>query len=49
MACNMHPDPDWVPGLVIERLGPLACLVKMTDHLMWKRPIDLLRELRVNS
>ena len=44
MACNMHPGPDWVPAVVIERLGPLTYLVETTDHLLWKRHIDLLHE-----
>ena len=49
MVRNMHPGPDWVPAVVIERLGPLTYLVETTDHLLWKRHIDLLRELKVNS
>ena len=49
MAHNMRPGPDWVPAVVIERLGPLTYLVETTDHLLWKRHIDLLRELKVNS
>ena len=49
MAHNMHHGPDRVPAVVIERLGPLTYLVETTDHLLWKRHIDLLRELKVNS
>ena len=49
MARNMRPGPDWVPAVVIERLGPLTYLVETTDHLLWKRHIDLLHELKVNS
>ena len=49
MARNMRPGPDWVPAVVIERLGPLTYLVETTDHLLWKRHIDLFRELKVNS
>ena len=33
--------------VVIERLGALTYLVEMTDHLLWKRHVDLLRELKV--
>ena len=49
MARNMHPGPNWVPAVVIERLGPLTYLVEMADHLLWKRHIDLLRELKMDS
>ena len=46
MARNLWPGPEWVPALVVERLGPLTYLV---DQLIWKRHIDLLRELHVQS
>ena len=36
MAHYMRPGPDWVPAVVIERLGPLTYLVETTDHLLWK-------------
>ena len=49
MARNMCPGPDQVLAVVIERLGPLTYLVETTDHLLWKRHIDLLCELKVNS
>ena len=49
MARNMHPGPDWVPAVVIERLGPLTYLVETIDHLLQKRHIDLLHELKMNS
>ena len=29
----------------MERLGPLSYLVETADHLLWKRHIDLLRQL----
>ena len=49
MVRNMHPDPNWVAAVIIERLGPLTYLVKTNDHLLWKKHIDLLCELKVNS
>ena len=50
MARNMRSGLDWVPAVLIERLGPLTYLVETIDHLLWKRHIDLLRELKkVNS
>ena len=49
MARNLRPGPEWVPAVVVERLGPLTYLVETTDQLIWKRHIDLLRELHVQS
>ena len=49
MARNLRPGPDWVPAVVVERLGPLTYLVETTDRLMWKRHVDLLRELSARS
>ena len=34
MARNVRPGPDWVPAVVIERLGPLTYLVETADHLL---------------
>ena len=47
MARNMRPGPDWVPAVVIERLGPLTYLVETTEQKLWKRHVDLLQELCV--
>ena len=47
MARNMRPGPDWVPAVVIERLGPLTYLVETTERKLWKRHVDLLQELCV--
>ena len=47
MTRNLRPGADWVP--VVERLGPLSYLVEMSDKLLWKRPIDLLREWEVRN
>ena len=49
MARNLRPGPDWVPAVVVERLGPLSYLVERSDRMLWKRHIDLLRELTVRN
>ena len=49
MARNLRPGPDWVPTVVVERLGPLTYLVKTSNKLLWKRHIDLLRELSMRN
>lgn len=48
MARNLRPGTEWVPAVVVERLGPLTYLVETSEHLIWKRHIDLLRELSLS-
>ena len=45
MARNLRPGPDWIPAVVVERLGPLSYLIETEDHDLWRRHIDLLKEL----
>ena len=49
MARNLRPGPDWVPTVVVERLGPLTYLVETSNKLLWKRHIDLLQELSMRN
>ena len=49
MARNLRPGPDWVPTVVVERLGPLTYLVETSNKLLWKRHLDLLRELSMRN
>lgn len=44
MAKNLRPGPDWIPATVVERLGPLSYLVETSDHQLWRRHIDHLKE-----
>jgi len=44
MAKNLRPGPDWIPAVIVERLGPLSFLVEMTDHQLWRRHMDQLKE-----
>ena len=44
MAKNLRPETAWVPGLVVERVGPLTYLVQVDDGGLWKRHIDHLHE-----
>ena len=30
MAKNLRPGPDWVPAVIVERLGPVSYLVETT-------------------
>ena len=47
MAKNLRPGPNWIPAVVVERLGPLSYLVETEDRELWRRHVDLLKELAV--
>ena len=50
MAKNLRSrGPRWVPGVVVERLGPLTYLVLVDGGLFWRRHVDLLRKLSTES
>ena len=45
MARNWRPGPEWVRGVVMERLGPLTYHIRTSSGQLWKRHIDQVREL----
>eukprot|EP00731_Ephydatia_muelleri_P034546 Em0065g7a len=42
MSRNLRNGPDWVPGVIVERLGPLTYLVQVSSGAFWKRHVDQL-------
>ena len=34
MVRNLRPGPGWIPGVIVERLGPVSYLVETSDHLL---------------
>lgn len=44
MVRNLRPGPAWVPGVIVERLGPLSYLVE-TSEQFWKRHAEQIREV----
>ena len=40
MAKNFHPGREYLPGVVVWRLGPLTFLVEVKDGLMWRHHVD---------
>ncbi len=49
MARNVWPGPDWIPAVIIQRLGPLSYLVETTDHDLWRRHMDQLKQTDLDS
>ena len=43
MMKNFRPGPDWIPGTIVSKLGPLSYLVETTDHQLSRRHIDHLK------
>ena len=44
MAKNLRPGPAWIPGVIIQRLGPLSYLVEVEGDVKWKRHVDQVKE-----
>ena len=45
MARNLRPSPNWIPGVIIERAGPLSYVIKIEDKQIWRRHVDKLKDL----
>ena len=44
MAKNMRAGPSWVPGTIVQQLGPVTYLVDVSDGRVWKRHVDHLKD-----
>ena len=49
MARNFHDGDKWVPGMVIERKGPLSYTIQTESGMLWRRHIDQLRKLATST
>ena len=45
MARNLRPGPNWIPGVIIERAGPLSYMIETEDKQIWRRHVDQQKEL----
>lgn len=43
MAKNYREGPQLMPGLVVDRKGPLSYVIQLESGLLWRRHIDQLR------
>jgi hypothetical protein len=44
-AKNLRPGPRFVPGVVIQKHGPLSYVVEVKDGVLWWRQVDLLKQI----
>ncbi len=49
MVRNMRPGPNWIPGKVIQKLGPVTYLVDTFGNHPWKCHLDQLKERLQNE
>lgn len=45
MAKNLRPGPNLIPGVIVERAGPLLYMIETEDKQVWQRHVDQLKEL----
>ena len=45
MVRNLRPGLAWIPGVVVERLGPVTYLVDVGHDQIWKRHSDQLQSI----
>ena len=45
MARNLRPGPNWIPGVIIERAGPLSYVAETEDKQIWRRHANQLKAL----
>lgn len=44
MAKNMRDGPNWIPGIIVNQLGPVTYLVEVSEGRMWKRHVDHIKD-----
>ena len=44
MARHYRNGPRWIPGMVVQQLGPLTYCVQVRDGVCWRRHNDQVRE-----
>ena len=43
LAKNFQSGTKWIPGTIIQKIGPLIYLVKVKNDVTWKQRVDQLR------
>ena len=45
MARNYRSGAAWLPGVIVQQLGPLTYLVDVSEGRLWKRHVDHIKDL----
>ena len=48
MVRNLHCGPKWIPGVIVQNLGPLSFLIKTRNGQTWRRHEDYLKKLHTD-
>ena len=49
MARNFRAGAAWVPGVIVQQLGPLAYLIEVSEGRLWKRHIDQVKQYLIQG
>ncbi len=44
MARNFRSGSAWIPGKIVQQLGPLTYLIDVSEGRLWKRHVDHLKQ-----
>ena len=47
MAKNFRSGDDWIPGVIVQQLGPLTYMVDVANGRLWKCHVDHLKECSI--
>ena len=49
MARNFRAGAAWVPGVIVQQLGPLTYLIEVSEGRLWKRHIDQVKQYLIQG
>ena len=49
MARNFQAGAAWVPGVIVQQLGPLTYLIEVSEGRLWKRHIDQVKQYLIQG
>ena len=44
MVKNFHTGPTWVPGIIVQQLGPLTYMIEVSARIFWKWHVDHVKD-----
>ena len=44
MVKNFRTGPPWVPGIIVQQLGPLTYMIEVSAGKFWKRHVDHVKD-----
>ena len=44
MVKNFRTGPTWIPGIIVQQLGPLTYMIEVSAGKFWKRHVDHVKD-----